>query len=61
MTPETRQLVPECVVSRHQVVEGEDRSVSGHFLLPQGTFDLLPMPRHHLVIICALFKEEEIP
>ena len=50
--------VPESVVPRHQAGEGEDRGVSRDLLLPQGTFDLLPVPCHHLVIISALWKEE---
>ncbi len=51
--------VPECVVPRHQAGEGEDGGVGRDLLLPQGTFNLFPVPRHHLIIICALCKEEE--
>lgn len=47
---------PECVVPRHEAGEGEDHGVSGDLLLPQGTFNLLPVPRHNLVIVRALFK-----
>lgn len=51
--------VPECVVPRHQVGEGEDGGVGRDLLLPQGTFNLLPVPHHYLIIIGALCKEEE--
>jgi len=50
--------VRECVVPVHQVGEGEDGRVGGDLLLPQGTFDLFPVPRHHLVIIGALCEEK---
>ena len=50
--------VPECVVPRHQAGEGEDRCVSRDLLLPQGTFNLLPVPRHHLVIVSALWEAQ---
>lgn len=43
----------------HQAGEGEDRGIGRDLLLPQGTFDLFPVPRHHLIIVCALCKEEE--
>lgn len=48
------RLLPEGVVPRNQVGEGEDGGVGGDLLLPQGTFDLLPVPRHHLVVVGAL-------
>lgn len=44
----------------NQVGEGEDGGVRRDFLLPQGAFDLFPVPRHHLVIVCALCEEEKM-
>lgn len=50
---------PERVVPRNQVGEGEDGRVGRDLLLPQGTFDLLPVPGHDLVIVGALCAGEE--
>lgn len=52
------QDIPECVAARHQVVEGEHRGVGGDLLVAQGNFDRFPVPRHHLVIVRALWGEE---
>lgn len=48
---------PERIVPRHEAGKGEDHGVGRDLLLPQGTFDLLPVPRHNLVIVSALFKK----
>lgn len=50
--------LPERVVAWHQVGEREDRRVGGHLLFPQRTFDLLPQPGHHLVVVFALCDDK---
>ena len=50
----TEKLVPEGVVPRHQAGQGENGGVGGDLLLPQRAFHLLPVPRHHPVVVGAL-------
>lgn len=51
-----RIIKPKGVVSGHQVGEGENLSVSRGLFLSEWPLHLLPVPRHHFIIISAFWK-----